>query len=349
MRSVPSGISASSLCDWTELVLLTEDRAEVSYSLLSALLRGHKIAEAEHELDEAADASDSPSSRLGPDPGAEDVPLPRRRDLRETRDVKVELVFSEVGRRRAAAPDVYPFAEEDRSVMHIGACGEAAYLFLLVLGQEDLPYRVDRRTHEVEAAYDDLCAIALERYLGRDADSVRFARNSSDPDDPDARPASFREAVVWLRKKLALTPGTDEPPDDAPVPHWEIPDALNSYSDAGVDIVVWWHFADSRPGFPVLLAQCTVQINWGDKLSDVNTDLWRQWVNFRTNPPQRALVIPFSVDIRNTLWPNRTTEAGLILDRIRIIELLNETGCDRLNQLPDDATRAWVNAELQAA
>ncbi|MEA2493187.1 MAG: hypothetical protein QOJ29_1098 [Thermoleophilaceae bacterium] len=342
-------MSASSLSDWTEILLVTEEREELSYSLLSALLKGLKIAEAEQELEDAADAEHRDPSEAGPDPGEEDVPLPRRRDIRGTRDVKVELIFSEVARRRASAPQVYPFTEEDRKVVHVGACGEAAYLFLLVLGQEDLPYRSERRTHEVEAAYDLLCAVALEQYLGRNARSVRFARNSSDPDDDEARPELFSDAVVWLRKKLALTPGTDPPPDDGPVPHWEIPDALNSYSDAGVDAVVWWHFRDGRPGFPVLLAQCTVQISWGEKLSDINTDLWRQWINFRTNPPQRALVIPFAVDLRYPLWPNRTTEAGLILDRIRVIELLDEIGCDRLRELPDEATRQWVQTELRAA
>lgn len=37
---------------------------------------------------------------------------------------------------------------------------------------------------------------------------------------------------------------------------------LPTYSDGGVDVVAWQDFRDGRAGFPVLLAQCTVQEKW---------------------------------------------------------------------------------------
>ena len=74
------------------------------------------------------------------------------------------------------------------------------------------------------------------------------------------------------------------PPEDEVEEHWEdegradengrVP--LNSYSDAGVDVVVWWRFADGRAGSPVGFAQCTVQIEWSDKVSDIDVELWGQ-------------------------------------------------------------------------
>jgi hypothetical protein len=38
--------------------------------------------------------------------------------------------------------------------------------------------------------------------------------------------------------------------------------------------------------------------------------------------------------------------ASVIIDRLRLLELLNELPDDELEQLPDAATRGWVEAEL---
>jgi hypothetical protein len=188
--------------------------------------------------------------------------------------------------------------------------------------------------------------LAAARALG-----IRFARNAHDPEDNATRPKKFKEAIEWLRGMLRLDKGLREPPDDELDVHWEASmnaahQPLNSYSDAGVDIVVWWRFADDRAGSPVLLAQCTVQIEWGDKTKDISVDLWRAWIDFETVPPQTALVIPFAVSRSLDQWANRTVTAGVIIDRLRLLELLNELPEVELREQPDAATRDWVATEL---
>jgi hypothetical protein len=138
--------------------------------------------------------------------------------------------------------------------------------------------------------------------------------------------------------------------------HWEDDEAepplgrqpLTSYNDAGVDVVVWWRFADDRGGFPVVLAQCTVQATWENKVRDVDLDMWQKWIDFHTVPPQKALVIPFADPRDHPLWRDRTTKAGVILDRVRLVELLDELDCDELASLVNDDTRAWTCTELAA-
>ena len=203
----------------------------------------------------------------------------------------------------------------------------------------------------MEATFDQLALEAVRRYLGRSARGVRFARNAHDPHDNATRPKKFGKAIAWLREQLLLGPGLDEPPEDEREKHWEDdPDAahppLNSYSDAGVDIVVWWRFADERAGSPVMLAQCTVQIEWGEKASDISIKLWEKWIDFETVPPQTALVIPFAVSRTLEQWANRTVTAGVILDRLRLLELLNELPANELEGLIDDTTFHWVSTEL---
>jgi hypothetical protein len=207
--------------------------------------------------------------------------------------------------------------------------------------------RGDRRTGGLR----HLALEALRRYLGRGAGGIRFARNAHDPNDNATRPKQFKKAIEWLRGQLVLPSGMLEPPGEELVIHWE-EDAnaahppLNAYSDAAVDVVVWWRFADDRAGAPVLLAQCTVQIEWGERAKDISVDLWKKWIDFETVPPQTALVIPFAVSRTLEQWANRTITAGVIIDRPRLLELLSELADDDLKQLPDAATRGWVATEL---
>jgi hypothetical protein len=59
-------------------------------------------------------------------------------------------------------------------------------------------------------------------------------------------------------------------------------------------------------------------------------------------------VIPFAVDSDEERWPHRTTQAGVIIDRVRMIELLDELGDEELSKLIAEETRTWMQAEIAA-
>lgn len=84
----------------------------------------------------------------------------------------------------------------------------------------------------------------------------------------------------------------------------------------------------------------------GEKAKDISIELWKKWIDVQTVPPQTSLVIPFAVSRSLEQWANRTITAGVILDRLRLLELLNELREDALQELPDEATREWVATEL---
>ncbi len=60
-------------------------------------------------------------------------------------------------------------------------------------------------------------------------------------------------------------------------------------------------------------------------------------------------VIPFADRRDHPQWPDRTLKAGVILDRVRLLELLDELECDELAALIDDRSRGWTRTELLAA
>jgi hypothetical protein len=276
---------------------------------------------------------------------------------RGEREVRVEQLLDEISLRLRLGSSIYPFERHAEQVVRRYVPGEHVYLFLLALSWKKAPTRLARKLHTVEVAYDTLALEAMRRYLGRGARGVRFAKNAHDPADNATRPKKFSEAITWLRKELMLGEGRGTLPDRELVPHWEdegqVDDhgrtPLNSYEDGGVDVIAWWRFADERHGAPVLLAQCTVQLAWEDKLHDIDLVLWEKWIDFATVPPQRALVIPFAVSRAASTWNDRTSVAGVIIDRVRLMELLGELSDEELALLLDDEACVWTRSELSAA
>ncbi len=345
--AVPKAQDEARLADWAELRILADDLTGVTADHLSRLLRGEAIDLAAHELQEEEE-KENEEGELDEDV---EVAFDEQEDF--DRDARVEILLEEIRFRRRVGETLYPFRVEGERIVRGHPCGQQVYLLLLVLGSSEAPFRADRRAHEVEATFDAIALAALRRYLGRSAEGVRFARNAHDPEDENTRPGRFSEAIGWLRDVLDVGPGTVDPPDDEFESHWESAgrvalgrEPLDTYSDAGVDVVVWWRFADRRAGSPVLLAQCTVQLAWERKVNDISVERWKKWVDFKTVPPQTALVIPFAERLDDPHWEERTVDAGVILDRRRLLELLGELPCEDLEGLVDDETAEWVRREL---
>lgn len=346
---IPQGEDSAALADWVETSIVNGGHEAISFGRIARLLKGEASELAEQELsDEAGEIEEElEADEVEVDLGG------LGQEAEYLRDQRIDFLEAEIERRARLGPRLYPFRIEAERVKKVPVCGEQAYLMLLVLSSPHASYRSDRRAHQCERAFDTLALAAMRRYLGRDADGVRFARNSADPEDPETtRPQLFSEAIEWLRDKLDARSGQCPPSEeDGDEPHWEWRETnpspvLNSYNDAGVDLVVWSGFGDNRPGFPVVLAQCTVQLNWQDKLEEISLRLWQRWINFSMVPPQTALVIPFSEDPRSDHWEDRSLRAGIVIDRLRLLELLSELQCEELGALVPAETRGWVAREL---
>jgi hypothetical protein len=344
--AIPKGENSAALADWVETTLVNGTDKAMNFVRIGRLLKGEASEAAEQELQEGV--------VVEVDDGAEeDIDLAELGTEAEVeRDARLDLLASEVKLRARLGANVYPFRLEGDRILKVDACGEAAYLLLLALSSPYASYRGDRRANEVEVAFDHVALAAMRRYLGRNADGLRFAKNSADSADPVSRPMLFSEAIEWLRGKLDVRSGNRQPDDDeTEAPHWEWEGenprpVLNTYNDGGVDLVVWWKFDDLRLGFPAMLIQCTVQLNWEDKLEDIPIELWRSWIDFSMVPPQRALVIPFSEDPKNSQWEDRSLRAGVVIDRVRLLELLSELDCETLTDLVDATAAEWATQEL---
>jgi len=238
-------------------------------------------------------------------------------------DIALEMIVAEVERRSRHGGAQYPFAVESSRTGVSVADGphRVTYGFLLfICVSRDM--RVQKRQKEVDESFDLLVLQSLRGYLGSGAQALRFGSPAS-----GERPTKFRDAVRWLAGELGLGLGRG--------------DARSHSGDGGADIVAWVPFADKREGFLVVLAQCTVQLEWHNKGKDIVLDRWRGWVDFGKDPTT-CLAVPFAVAPGYAAWDEVRRTTHIVFDRIRLMR--------QLPPLPDTLfrdVRKWVRKEAK--
>ncbi len=93
--------------------------------------------------------------------------------------------------------------------------------------------------------------------------------------------------------------------------------------DLGLDVAAWRTFKCDRGYWMHVLAQCATGYDWSDKLHDLDIPQWESHVTW-SPAPLRALSIPFFAPTQRLERHGR--KAGLILDRPRLMELLDSPG-----------------------
>jgi hypothetical protein len=203
--------------------------------------------------------------------------------MKPTQD-EVDRALREVRRRSIAAPSRYPFRVDDGLVVRMDEVNGTVHDFLVLAAMRWAPYRDDNRFEEVNPAFELLSREALMRHLGPGSSGVRFAWPAR-----DGRPKEFPKALEWLALEMKLDIGS-------------LADTDAILNDGGLDVAVWRAFSDGHPGHLCILAQCTVQVDYEDKIHDIQPMEWLSWIRFG-RPPMSTLVIPFVIpaDAMNSL------------------------------------------------
>ena len=177
----------------------------------------------------------------------------------------------------------------------------------------------DSSVRSIGIQFEQLTALAVRMFLGGDSVALRFAWPSD-----SGRPPEFPEAIMWLAAKMGLQLGHGYRPPRR--------------KDGGVDIVAWRPFADGRPGFPIVLTQCTVQRSVLDKAADIDLRSWATWLRMLRDP-MTVLAVPFVLSASTEEW-NEVSQRHIIFDRLRLVELLAscETETDTYRSLTQAAT-----------
>jgi hypothetical protein len=113
------------------------------------------------------------------------------------------------------------------------------------------------------------------------------------------------------------------------------------YNDRGVDLVAWIPFIDSKSSQCVILAQCASGHNWREKTTRLPLSSWKQYIHWACNP-MKAFFVPCIIP--DNLWHDVSNEAGILFDRIRIMNLIGD-GIEDPQLLAE--LREWREQQLQ--
>lgn len=240
-------------------------------------------------------------------------------------------VMIEIDRRSKSCVEGYPFTLDLQGTVLRHDPSDASersvvYRYLL------LSTRLNMTADKVQANIDgtglleEISAAVLRCYLGYDrAHSVVFGT---------AIGGTFRDKVDALCGALGEG-GSFEALDPGPV----------NANDDRLDSVAWIPFSDMRGGKLIIFCQCKTGSSWKEHTTQLQPDAFiRRWMKHRTFlvMPVRAFCV--SEATCPTHWGGLVSYAGLLFDRLRLVDFLDRIEPELLERI-----RAWNAAAAAVA
>ena len=154
-------------------------------------------------------------------------------------------------------------------------------------------------TSNIAKLFERISCLAIKQYLN--GEGIVFGW----PVESDQK-ASIRHRVIELA--LRLNENYVESPRE-------------TYKDRGVDVVGWKPFGDQRSSQIAVLLQCASGKDWRSKTLDLPLESWKEYIHW-SNSPVKAFAVPGVISIRD--WHDISKEGGILLDRIRITNLIGK-------------------------
>ncbi|MEU0266537.1 hypothetical protein [Nocardioides sp. NPDC006303] len=233
---------------------------------------------------------------------------------------RVNIGLREMDRRSRVLGGQYPFkihGEYAVQCAHGAATSTYATVALMAPGNPVREYINPAPDEAMAVIFENVVVTAASSLWGEPGRALRFGWPSD-----IGRPPEFDLAIEWLAGKIGVKVGQG----------YRQP----RRKDGGVDVVAWRPFPDHRPGFPVLLVQCTLQDNLVAKGLDIDTRLWSSWLAMDTDP-MTALATPTAL-AAGPVWDELALKY-MILDRFRIVGLAGVSE-------EDEMASAWVESTL---
>lgn len=242
----------------------------------------------------------------------------------------VTAAFQEIERRTEYCGNGYPFAirqqgytlrlaYDPKNGKHI----IYQYLLLATRLHMDLnPSHTGRRHAGIDGAYlfEKLTAEVARNYFGDRSESMVFGTAAGQADFP------------WKIEELCrrLNEGDGFMNRD---------ELAAQAKDGKLDVVVWKPFADNYPGKLIAFGQSKTGTTYDGEFARLMPDSFCQkWLlSFPAVLPVRMF---FAAEARHRgRWYSDTAEAGILLDRCRIIDF-----CDEISKNTLDKVAAWTSA-----
>jgi hypothetical protein len=228
-----------------------------------------------------------------------------------TEDIKFDSAVSEIAlevrRRRDLLGKSYPFEVQENQLTYRQSA-TLAYEFCLAVSLA--PTLREEQYVRLPRAFEFLVRDVLICFLGPNAEGYRTGWPG---DDVDERPTRFKDLISLLHDRTGEFYWKPHPglPDDPS--HQDV-------KEEGMDVVVWKHLFDERPGKLFLLCQCACGDDWVGKFHDIDANLHKlgRWMHpVCWAHPMRVFATPRHIP-NDAYLGQVNSEAGLTLDRSRL-------------------------------
>ena len=247
-------------------------------------------------------------------------------------DFLAESVFDELERRAETCAHGYPFSVDNdgQSVRFIGDdtddAHHAVYAFLLLATR--LNMNTDRVHDGIDgtAVFEELAAESARVYLGPRSKSLVFGTA--------AQGTGFKEKVDDLCASIGEGDGFNDRGGDG-----------RRQRDGKLDVVAWTPFSDGLPSKLLIFGQCKTGTDYKDQLAQLQPDAFcNKW--FGSQPvvsPVRAFFVTEALS--RSQWRNTAVDAGLLFDRCRIVDFIDDASDDVLDKLQAWTSAAWAQCQ----
>lgn len=240
-------------------------------------------------------------------------------------------VMIEIDRRSKSCAGGYPFALDLKGTVlrHDSMdASERAVVYRYLLLSTRLNMTADKVQADIDGTglLEEVSAAVLRCYLGYNrAQSVVFGT---------AIGGTFRDKVDALCGALGEGGGF-EALDPGPV----------NANDDRLDSAAWIPFSDKRGGKLIIFCQCKTGSNWREHTTQLQPDAFiRRWMKHRAFlvVPVRAFCVSESTCPNH--WGGLVSYAGLLFDRLRLVDFLDRIEPDLLGRI-----RTWNAAAAAVA
>lgn len=243
----------------------------------------------------------------------------------------LDEVMIEIDRRSKSCVGGYPFTLDLKGTVlrhDLNDASARAVVYRYLLLSTRLNMTSDKMQGGIDgtALLEEVSAAVLRCYLGYDrAQAVVFGT---------AIGGTFRNKVDALCCAVGEG-GSFEALDPGPV----------SANDDRLDSVAWIPFSDMRAGKLVIFCQCKTGSSWKEHTTQLQPDAFiKRWMKHRTFllVPLRAFCVSEAINPNN--WNGLVSYAGLLFDRLRLVDFLDRIEPDLLQRI-----QTWNTAAAAVA
>ena len=243
----------------------------------------------------------------------------------EETDEVVQATFTEMERREHACRGGYPFKIGKQGyTLHASkyAVSHKPIIYKYLLLATRLNMKDDRVQGGIDGTllFEELAAESGREYFGNRAEKFIFGTS--------AEASDFRGKVSALCKQMKEGVRFVNRDDTSP-----------NERDGKLDVVVWKAFTDSLPGKLIGFGQCKTGTYYRDTLTQLQPDVFcSKWLHSNpTVPPVRMFFVAEALP--RSRWQSTSYDAGLLLDRCRIIDF-----CDEISSAVMEKVTDWTEA-----